>query len=1021
MSKPVRNSYFEDQEKYTKMYGDKTIVFYQIGTFYEAYCTDTDGYTNLAELEPLLDVHFIERKRDPEKTKKDRYACPSQFGINCISAKKKIAKLVSHGYTIVLFDQVGSNNDGPIERALTNVYTSTAFLLDDNVMDSVYIMTIFLEEEQQLKNTKTLLAVGMTLVDISTGNSVVYEIYSDVYDENLGLDEITRIIQSCNLAEIILYYKPDDNSKIALGKITRYLELDGRTNAKIYTYHDKSSSDPIGLLTKDSFNINIQNTFFSDVYGMNKKAAVGKSQSAIEKLSLATLPYVRISLMMAIKYILEHNTILVRNISYPTIYSRHKHLIIGNNAIGQLNIIDSNNLSNHNDNCKSVFDVVNKTCTPMGRRFLKESLSNPLSQERKNEIIKRYNTIEKLLADNLYVQIRTHLTNICDVEKLQRKMAIGTITPYEFWKLDKYYQETRSIITIIAKKEAYTLNHDYVESYLAYTKEYESYYYIDRLKEHHNFKEFEESIFPPGIYPKIDKLQDKIEYTVALINETRTAIEKLITDNTDKDIVNVESNDRDGYYFTVIKSNEQIFKKKLASAKQLIVNVNGKKLVITKNNIKYKQLLRGRTKIFITDITDVGVDLASNKTKLTSRIKTVFVNSIQGLYDRYKSTLKYICSFIAEIDFLVSGATAADKYSYCRPVVTHDKKSPSYVSAKKLRHAIVERLCHDVEYVPNDIDIGNIPDSNDTNGILLYGVNSCGKSTLMKSVGVAVILAQIGYYVPAQRFHYEPYMSLYARITGNDNILKGLSSFTLEMTELDSILTRVEQNGENTIILGDEVCRGTEDISGVALVASSLVTLSECNSTFIFSTHLHELPGLAEIKRLKNMKLYHLRVDYDQDNDCVIFDRKLTLGQGPRVYGLTVAKYLIKNKKFVNRAEHIKNKMITKPTTSIPLKKSKYNRKLIVSSCAICMYVPANDNEKELECHHINFQKDCLDNGKIIAKPYLTKNELYNLVVLCRKCHTFVHSGKITIRKYIDSMTGPILDYTINDIDCLLI
>jgi DNA mismatch repair protein MutS len=335
--------------------------------------------------------------------------------------------------------------------------------------------------------------------------------------------------------------------------------------------------------------------------------------------------------------------------------------------------------------------------------------------------------------------------------------------------------------------------------------------------------------------------------------------------------------------------------------------------------------------------------------------------------------------------------------------------------------------------VPNDIELGNVPvepknkinnskigiensqqKNEEKNGVLLYGLNSAGKSSMMKSIGIAIILAQIGYYVPAEEFIYEPYMALYARITGNDNIFKVLSSFALEMTELDAILLRTEHQGSATIVIGDEVCRGTEDISGISLVASSLVALSECNSTFIFSTHLHDLPTIEEVKNLNNLRLFHLRVEYDEENDCLIFDRKLTTGSGPRVYGLAVAKYLIKNTKFINRAETIKKRLMNENKFDIPFKTSNYNKDLLVKNCNICDYIPKEDYHKQLESHHIHFQKNCLEDGKIKEKPYLNKNKLYNLVVLCRKCHNKVHKGEIIIRGYVDTSIGPLLDYTVD-------
>lgn len=398
-------------------------------------------------------------------------------------------------------------------------------------------------------------------------------------------------------------------------------------------------------------------------------------------------------------------------------------------------------------------------------------------------------------------------------------------------------------------------------------------------------------------------------------------------------------------------------------------------------------------------------------------VRKEYISTLTEFYHKHHAIMTDTCNFIAQIDYLVSGACVAKEYAYCKPIIPSLKRgekklASSYIKSRSLRNAIVERLCQETEYIPNNVVLGNCKvDNMDANGILLYGLNSCGKSTTMKAIGIAVILAQIGYYVPATSFEFEPYQAIYARITGNDNCFKGLSSFALEMSELSAILTRSASQGTNTLVIGDEVCRGTEDTSGRALVASTLVELSESSTSFIFSSHLHDIPSIPEVANLTNLRIYHLRVEYDSQRDCLVFDRKLTPGSGPSVYGLTVAKFLVKNSRFINRAETIKNRLMTESVAAIPTKSSRYNKDLPVTSCTICSYMPRDENSKELETHHIHFQKDCLHDGKIKEKPYLNKNRLSNLVVLCRPCHMKVHSNEITINGYIDTSIGVLLDY----------
>ena len=145
--------------------------------------------------------------------------------------------------------------------------------------------------------------------------------------------------------------------------------------------------------------------------------------------------------------------------------------------------------------------------------------------------------------------------------------------------------------------------------------------------------------------------------------------------------------------------------------------------------------------------------------------------------------------------------------------------------------------------------------------MLLYGLNSSGKSLLMKAVGLNLIMAQSGMYVAAESYTYSTYNSVFARITGSDNIFKGLSQFSLEMTELNAILKR---NNAKTLVIGDEVCRGTENISGNSIVASTILLLAKSRCSFIFATHLHDLAKMERIKNLKNVGIFHLTVTYDK-------------------------------------------------------------------------------------------------------------------------------------------------------------
>lgn len=1020
--KTIYQKYFEEQERYTERHGEKTIVFFQMGKFYDAYATSTRGYPRLDDLSVLLNTHYIRRPEDASNPK----SLPNQFGINCVSIRKHLTTMVENGYTIVLFEQK-LEDDLSIDRVWAGTYTAGTIISDRQGQDSNHMISVYLAEEKQLKGTTTLMAVGVTIIDITTGASMVHEFYSNHRDENYGLDELVRIIQTFRPSELIVYHHPSSYCPEKIKSIGAYLEISKYPSYRYHVYHPSSTMeeyhDALELLTLDTFKINHQNDYLASVFDFNYQPSLGKKQSPLEILMIEQKNYVIISFMVVLRYISLHNPSLLKNLSHPEIYIYDQHLILGNNAIEQLNVIDNNSLEVYNRKYRSVFHVINKTSTPMGRRFLMDNLLNPLSQQKRDVIEGRYQMIEELSHENFYQAIHMELKKIQDMERLHRLMALGTISPVQFHRLVTYYTATNRIIDLIVNKPSLKILIDQmgstlstsgkskvVRKFLEYQVQYQSEFNLDHLTTYGTDEE--KPIFQKGIYEAIDKLIKSIENAKQLTTTLQEAFASMIgvESKGKKKAVEIESNERDGHYFTVTKTSEKTIRDKLKK-KPIRFKLDDKAYQFGSEDIEFRALPKGRTKIFISSISDHVNRLSGLKLKLDKLTKECFVQTILEYYSNYKNIMHQITRLVALVDFLVSGAIVAEEYYYCRPIMSKDPLPASYLSATGLRHVIIERLCQDAPYIPNDIVLGNEPGSrpSEKNGLLLYGINSSGKTALIKSIGIAVILAQIGYYVPATSFHYEPYMSLYARITGNDNIFKGLSSFALEMTELNAILVRTENQGSQTLVIGDEVCRGTEDISGLALVSSALVSLSESKTSYIFATHLHELPNIQEVRSLNNLRFYHLRVEYDDKNDSLIFDRKLTPGSGPRVYGLTVAKHMIKSAKFVNRAEVIRKRLLNESDTEIPIKKSKYNGKLIVKKCAICGYHPQKDHHKDLETHHINFQRDCGTDGKILKEKHLTKNELYNLVVLCRACHTKVHQKDIIIDGYVSTSTGPTL------------
>ena len=225
----------------------------------------------------------------------------------------------------------------------------------------------------------------------------------------------------------------------------------------------------------------------------------------------------------------------------------------------------------------------------------------------------------------------------------------------------------------------------------------------------------------------------------------------------------------------------------------------------------------------------------------------------------------------------------------------------------------------------------------------------------MKSVGLALVMAQAGLFVPCSEYSFTPYTQLFTRILGNDNIFRGQSSFVVEMTELRSILKRANKN---SLVLGDELCSGTENISAMSIIGSGLKHLCDLKCSFIFTSHLHGLTNLPIIQNLENLNIHHLKIHYDEDKDLLIYDRKLEEGSGPAIYGLEVCKAMDMGNDFISTAREIQFNLTDTSPKLINPKRSRYNSEVYMDLCAVC--------KKNAEhTHHMKEQNTADENGMI--------------------------------------------------------
>ena len=272
------------------------------------------------------------------------------------------------------------------------------------------------------------------------------------------------------------------------------------------------------------------------------------------------------------------------------------------------------------------------------------------------------------------------------------------------------------------------------------------------------------------------------------------------------------------------------------------------------------------------------------------------------------------------------------------------------------------------------------------NGILIYGTNGVGKSCITKSLGIAVIMAQAGMFVPCSEFHYKPYSSIYTRILGNDNIFKGLSTFNVEMSEVCTFLNYADKN---SLILGDEVCSGTETSSAVCIFASVLQWLNKLKSSFIFATHFHELIKFKEIQTMMKQKLDIKHLSVVNKNGELHYLRKLEDGSGENAYGLEVCSAFEFPKEFIENASKMRSKYFKNLSGILDKKKSHYNAKKLKGKCEFC-------ERDGVDIHHLYPQEEADSNNYIRS---FHKNHPANLTNICKNCHKIFTKNKIVHKK----------------------
>jgi DNA mismatch repair protein MutS len=952
------DDYFIHQINFEKKYGQKTIVLMQVGSFFEFYGVNNDQEKigDAQTITELLNIQLSRRNKSILENSRNN-ALMAGFPLN--SVKRYINILLSNNYTVVLIEQT-SEPPNP-KREITQIYSPGTYIDEINQYDPNNIVSIYLTEENCYKTGRCVFSFGISSIDLSTGYNVIYEDSIIYYEKNAFLEEIYRFVESYNPKEIVINY--NNINKIKIDDIK--LRINGIN--RIVHYRNN--------IEKKFFNISYQNTFLKKIF---KDHGI---LTPIEYIDLEKKIYALISYIILLDFSYEHNERIIERIQKPIHWEYNDHLILYNNAIYQLNIINNNN-KDSSIKYNSLYDIIQKTSTNMGKRLLKYRLLNPITNI--DELNRRYNLIDIFIKSDKLNDIEKILNEIIDIERMHRKMSLQMLHPYEFLNLSYSYENIKKLINIICEKfdiNLLNINKQYFDKFNNYILKYESLFDLKEMGKY-GLLNIGNSFFNKGNFSEIDNIQIQINNINLFFENECKVLSNLI--EPDSDFVKLEYNEREGYFFYTTKKRSDILITKFNKTdkeKYEIKKYNGSNVKIVSNElIKYSEEL---------------IILKESIKKLT---KEEYIKILNIFYNEYNDLFTEITKFISLLDVIKCSALCALKYKYNKPEIKDNNNEKSYFNAKEIRHPIIEVINENFDYVKNDLELLH----NKCNGILLYGVNGSGKSSLSKAIGCNILLAQIGFYVPSKEFIYYPYKKIFTRINGDDNIFKGMSSFAVEMDELRSIL---KYSDNRSIVLGDEICKGTEETSALSIVSASIIKFCKNDVNFIMATHFHKLYELEFIKELNNIKFMHLTITYDKENETLIYGRKLEEGPGDNLYGIEIANYIIEDTDFINNANKIRNIILNKNNELLIDKTSNYNNKLYMDKCSIC---GDNGSSYPLDTHHIK-EQNTFNNYDI------NKDKLSNIVILCKTHHDQVHNGNLEINGYLDTLNGKLLNYKINN------
>lgn len=950
----IYDEYVRHTNEQKALYGENTLVLFEVGTFLEIYGCGTEG-ADVARVCETLNITATRRNKGIAEVSRTN---PDMGGVPRAAIHKYLPLLLSAGTTVVLVSQ--TSPPPRVVRAVTRVFSKSTYDPEVSGDDTAPLtqragplMAVVVR-----RHGKRSFAVGWATVDITTGatsagdtdgsgggDNDVCTNADHASDMNLA---VATIVRSVDPAELVV------TSVDACADVEAIVAACGMHRRDIIVQRHPR-------VTNAAEEEEVIRAVFPSRGMLSGVTYLGLG-------GMATTAFVS-----AVKYVSDHDERIIKRLRRPEqANGRNSHATLSHDALKQLDFDGQGGL---------VELLCNGAVTPAGKRMLRARIRDPICDV--TELDRRLDLVDELMSHEVALgAVRKGMCATGDLERYFRRVAMQTVTAQWVRKTLLPALEAASRTFSACPPWATCDAHESVRDLGEM---------LDRAVDGRERRAFTQGFRRSldELTLTVDELDAELELVVSELNKEAGAEHFRVI--AVSDTPSVQSAPIHSSQNTACISTTSKRLSGLKARSSATLQVYGKSVLLS--DIHSCDEIHGGRHVQVLrhpELDRLGMERSSASASLDIAERDEWVAFLVGIYDEFEEQLNCVTETLAEVDVAVACAWNATRMRHVRPALRRTTTREGSIVVRGLRHPLIETLRHDTAYVPNDIALE--PDG-DTRGALLYGVNASGKTSLMKSVGIATLMAQAGMFVACDAMELAPYESINTRMGSTDDILRGHSTFVHEMLALRDILRRAAHGG--ALVIGDELCSGTESVSALSIVAATIATLHDARASFVFATHLHALVDVPVVANLiPSVRVSHLSVRFE---NVLVYDRVLKPGRGDPVYGLEVASGLDMPRPFLLIANSCR-RLLMGVGPLVPSKRSAYNRRVPMGPCSICGTVAV-----PRETHHIRPQAAADRSGFI---GHFHQNRAFNLAVLCAACHDDVHAGRVNIVGTIDTSDG---------------